>query len=372
MTVDSRALEVAYRFLQRYAKYERFPGKAIKFLSGCVNDAWLEKRGAVGEADVRKAFTEQTGLPEVFLRDDLPLDTAALEAFFTKRIIGQEEALEKILRVVKVFKAGLNDPAKPVATLLLAGPTGVGKTASARTLAACCFGAGQALDPLLRLDMSEFQSESQVERLIGSPGGDPGRLLQHLRERPFSVVLFDEIEKANPVFFDVLLTVLDEGLLADAYGRATDFRNSILVMTTNLGSRRGGSLGFGGDPLQRYEAAVREHFRPEFCNRLDQVIEFQPLGPDAILAIARKELEEVAEREGVRRRGLRLEFTDVLVRHVAEAGFDPVYGARPLQRLVEQRVVGPLSRFLLAEVVPVSARIRVDFSGEEVNIDVRP
>ena len=360
VAVERRALEVGYRLLDRFAKYERFPGKAVAFFASCVNDAWLEKRKSVRESDVLGAFTVRTGLPELFLRDDLPLEAGELERFFQTRILGQDEALEKVLRAVKVFKAGLNDPAKPVTTLLLAGPTGVGKTATAKALAAFCYGAGKGADPLLRLDMSEFQSEAQMSRLIGSPSGEPGPLIQRLRERPFTVLLLDEIEKAHPAFLDVLLTVLDEGVMADAYGRETDFRNSIIVMTTNLGARRGSSLGFGGEAPRRYEAAIREHFRPEFFNRLDQVVEYQPLSAAAIEGIARKELSEVAGREGVRRRGLRLEFTEALVRFVADAGFDPVYGARPLQRAIERHVVGPLSRFLLRERT----------SGQYLKVDV--
>ncbi len=362
VALDKRALEVGYRLLQRYARSERFPGKAIKFLADCVNDAWLEKRRTVAEADVLRAFTARTGLPEIFLRDDLPLRPGELEAFFRKRILGQNDALEKVLRAVKVFKAGLNDPAKPVATLLLAGPTGVGKTATARALASYCFGSRDEGDALLRLDMSEFQTETQMERLIGSPWGDPGPLIQRLRERPFSVLLLDEIEKAHPAFFDVLLTVLDEGVLADAYGRLTEFRNTIVVMTTNLGARRGGSLGFGNEAPLRYDAAIRDHFRPEFVNRLDQIIEFRPLSAEAIEGIARKELAEVAEREGFRRRGLKVEFTEALVRFVASVGFDPVYGARPLQRAIERHVVGPLSRRLLKGEPPKDSTLRVDLS----------
>jgi ATP-dependent Clp protease ATP-binding subunit ClpC len=363
VTVERRALEVAYRLLQRYARSERFPGKAIKFLADCVNDAWLEKRKAVAEADVLKAFTLKTGLPEIFLRDDLPLRAGDLEAFFRRRILGQDEALEKVLRAVKVFKAGLNDPAKPVATLLLAGPTGVGKTATARALAAYCFGARDGENALLRLDMSEFQSQAQMARLIGSPWGEPGPLIQRLRERPFSVLLLDEIEKAHPVFFDVLLTVLDEGVLADAFGRVTEFRNTIVVMTTNLGARRGSSLGFGSEPPLRYDAAIRDHFRPEFVNRLDQIIEFRPLSAEAIEGIARKELAEVAGREGFLRRGLKVEFSEALVRFVASVGFDPVYGARPLQRAIERHVVGPLSRRLLKGEPPKGATLCIDLSS---------
>ncbi len=365
--LDRRALEAAHRLLDRWAKYERFPGKAIAFLTECLNAAALERRTSVGDRDVLARFTEESGLPEVLLRDDLPLDREELSGFFRRRILGQDRAVERVAQSVTVLKAGLNDPAKPVATLLLAGPTGVGKTATARALAAYCFGAGQRLHPLLRIDMSEYQHPSQVERLIGSPGGAPGRLLQHLRERPFSVVLLDEIEKAHPAFFDVLLAVLDEGLLVDAYGRTTDFRNSILVMTTNLGTRREGTLGFGADAPGRVEADVRAFFRPEFFNRIDQLIVFEPLGPEVILGIARKELGELVSREGFAKRGIRLEFTDALVRSVADLGFDPVYGARPLQRAIEHRVVGPLARHLLAHPA-FAGLLRVDIAEGEVCI----
>ena len=360
VSIGRRPLELTYRLLGRFSKNERFPGKAIKFLGARVGEALLEKRAELGESELLAAFTRDTGLPEWLVRDDLPLKEGEIEAFFAGRVLGQAEAVEKVSRAVKLFKAGLNDPGKPVATLLLAGPTGVGKTATARALAACCFGSE---GPLIRLDMSEFQTGAGMDRLLGSPHGDPGRMIQALRERPFSVLLLDEIEKAHPAFYDVLLTALDEGMLADAYGRTTDFRNSIVVMTTNLGARRGGSMGFqeaDAVSVGHHATAIREHFRPEFLNRIDQVIEFHSLTPDAIRGIARKELLEISQRDGVRHRGLRLEFSEALVAWIAEAGFDPVYGARPLQRAIEREVVGPLSRFLLRSELPAGARLRGD------------
>jgi ATP-dependent Clp protease ATP-binding subunit ClpA len=249
--------------------------------------------------------------------------------------------------------------------MLFAGPTGVGKTASARALAAYVYGAGQRSDPMVRLDMSEFQHPAQIGRLIGS-GREPGKLVQLVRERPFSVVLLDEIEKAHPVFFDALMTVLDEGVLADAAGRTTDFRNTIVIMTTNLGARRGGSLGFGHEAPPSYEADIRAFFRPEFYNRIDQLVVFRPLSKPVVEEIARKELAEVAAREGFAKRKIRVDFTAALVRHIAETGFDPTYGARPLQRAIEQRVVGPVAKFLVAH--RVTGALNVDWRDGVVAI----
>ncbi len=365
--IEREALETAHRSLGRFVPYERFPGKAVKFLSTCVSEAWLKEHKRVGRREVLDAFIAQTGLPELFLRDDLVLEPGSLRGHFASQVIGQEEALEKVSRVVKVFKAGLNDPAKPIGVMLFAGPTGVGKTATAKALAEFFFGAGQKLDPLVRLDMSEFQHPAQIERLIGSGRGEPGKLVQQVRERPFSVVLLDEIEKAHPLFFDALLAVLDEGRLVDAYGRVTDFRNTIIVMTTNLGSRRGGSLGFGKEDANRFDAEVRGFFRPEFYNRLDQVVTFKALTAEVILEIARKELKTVAMREGFAKMGLKIEFSEAVIRHVAEVGFDPQYGARPLQRAIEQRIVGPLARWMITNQVR-DASVRVDIVDGEVRV----
>jgi ATP-dependent Clp protease ATP-binding subunit ClpA len=347
ITLESEALETTHRLLDRFVKYERFPGKAIRFLVGALNEAHLERRPTVTQRAVLDAFVEQTGMPELLLRDDRLLDADTLASHFAGRILGQEDALEKVLSVVKVFKAGLNDPDKPVAALLFAGPTGVGKTATVRALAEYFFGAGSRLNPLIRLDMSEFQHPAQVGRLIGSGAGDPGRLVREIRERPFSVLLLDEIEKAHPAFFDALLSVLDEGRLVDAFGRVTDFRNAVVVMTTNLGTSNRPSLGFREEETFRVDDEIRSFFRPEFFNRIDRVLTFQPLNPDTVRAIARKELKETTAREGFRRRGIRLRFTENLVDWLSEEGFDPVYGARPLQRVIERRVVGPLAKHLL-------------------------
>jgi ATP-dependent Clp protease ATP-binding subunit ClpC len=369
---DREALEEAYRLLGRFQKYEKFPGKAVRFLGSCVGEAGLEDRARVERGHATRAFIERTGIPEQILRDDLPLDEAAMRRFFSGRILGQEEAVRRVLSVVRVLKTGLNDPGKPVATLLFAGPTGVGKTALARALSSFLYGAGARGESLLRLDMSEFRDESQIGRLIGSGGGAPGELVRRLRERPCSVVLFDEIEKAHPEFFDALLAVLDEGILADALGRVTDFRNAVLILTTNLGTRRGSSLGFGADAPPSYEAEVRAFFRPEFFNRLDGVVTFHPLDAATIRGIARKELREAGAREGLAKRKIRLAFTEALERLVVEAGFDPVYGARPLQRAVERLVVGALARFLLEHRDLSKCTLLADAEGGAVRVEIAP
>lgn len=346
VAIDRPALETTYRLLRRHEPYASFPGKAVRFLKRCVHDAQRDQAREVTEEAVMDAFVQKSGLPELLLRDDVTLDSEEVRHYFSDHILGQEEAIAQIAQIVTVFKAGLNDPNAPVATLLFVGPTGVGKTETVRTLANFFFGAGQTSNPLIRLDMSEFQHPVQVRRLIGTKK-DTGRLIQQVREKPFSVILLDEIEKAHPIFFDTLLSVLDEGLFFDAMGRATDFRNTIIVMTSNVGTRHGSSIGFGEEAATTHLPNVRNFFRPEFVNRLDQVVPFQPLDPDAVKQIALKELQALNERMGLRDKNLRLTFDDSLVEYVATEGFNAQYGARPVQRLIEQEVVGDLATTLL-------------------------
>lgn len=367
--IENDALNQSYRLLERFVRQEKFPGKALAFLARCLNDALIHDRKAIDRRAVVDAFSEQTGMPELFLRDDLLLNKSAMDAWFARRIIGQEEALATMSTVVKIFKTGLSNPGKPISTLIFAGPTGVGKTASARALAQYFFGHGQKLDPLIRLDMSEFQHPSQVSRLIGAPdGSDPGRLVREVRERPFCVLLLDEIEKAHPAIFDVLLTVLDEGILADVYGRITDFRNAIIIMTSNLGAAARSSIGFSGKDEINYRAAISSFFRPEFCNRVDEIVVFHPLREIDIAAITRKELSEMAGREGFAERGLQLEFSEELIVFLSREGFHARYGARPLQRTIERHVVGALARHLLRNPALSHCRLQLDFDGSRMTI----
>jgi ATP-dependent Clp protease ATP-binding subunit ClpC len=195
--------------------------------------------------------------------------------------------------------------------------------------------------------MSEYAGFDAVERLIGPPHGEPSELIRKVRQQPFTVLLFDEIEKASPDVFDVLLGVFDEGRLTDRFGRVTNFRSALIVMTSNLGADKQATFGFDVNAKPRYRDVAMAFFRPEFFNRLDAVVTFQPLGPETIRAITRKELAAIAAREGLAEHGVNVRWTDRLVEHLAKVGFDARYGARPLQRTIEREVVAPLAKWLL-------------------------
>jgi len=251
-------------------------------------------------------------------------------------------------------KAGINDPAKPFATLLFAGPTGVGKTAAAKALAEYFFANGQTHDPLMRIDMSEFQHPAHIGRLIGyeqgRDGATPGKLIQHVRNKPFSVILLDEIEKAHDSIFDALLSMLDEGLLTDRLGRTADFRNTIIIMTTNLGVSSGTPIGFADNRTDQVSIGdIKAFFRPEFFNRIDRVVTFDSLDRETIEQIAKRELGLLQRRPGISQRGIALRFSLRLVEEVTKVGFSPKYGARPLQRAIERLVVPVLTGWLLGK-----------------------
>ncbi len=361
--IQKSSLELAYRLLLRYYPYEKFPGKAVRFLSGAINEARLNESTEITKKDIVKEFSKRTGLPELFLRDDLKLDTEELHEWFSSKIMGQPNAIERLSEVVKIYKAGLNNPSKPITTMLFAGPTGVGKTASAKALADYFFGKGQKKTPLIRIDMSEFRYPGQITQLIGV-GRNVGKLIKEVRERPFAVLLLDEVEKADPSVFDALLTVLDEGRLVDAYGRITNFRNVIIIMTSNLGSTNQHSLGFTdteGEEV-RYHSAISNFFRPEFINRIDGIVMFNSLKENDILNITKKELSELKEREGFIKNNIELLFEEGILNYLKQVGFDERYGARPLQRAVENEVTAPLANWLLEHPKISNCKIRVAHS----------
>ncbi|MEO0339992.1 MAG: AAA family ATPase, partial [Bacteroidota bacterium] len=359
---DSKALDTSYRLLHRYYPYENFPGKSIKFLSQCINRAQINNKQSIDQDQVLSLFAEQTGLPELFLRDEQLLDEEDLHNFFHSKIIGQPQALHKMMDLVKIFKAGLNSPDRPISTLIFAGPTGVGKTASAKTLADYFFGKGQKRTPLIRIDMSEFRHPAQISRLIGS-GQSNGQLIKEIRERPFSVLLLDEIEKADPSIFDALLTVLDEGILIDAFGRVTYFKNTIIIMTSNLGATNRGMPSFVDSTSREevYQSAINRHFRPEFVNRIDGVVIFNPLLEDDIRKITVKELNELKQREGFTKKNIDVRFSQNVIDHISRIGFDERYGARPLQRAIEQSIVNPIANWILQNNKASNCKLLVDF-----------
>lgn len=365
--IEQRAIDTAFQLLNRFYPHERFPGKAFNFLGQCVSEAVAARRNRISAQDVVAQFVKVSGMPELFLRDDLHLNQAMLRHFFDSRIIGQPNVIDQLCSLVKIFKAGLNNPNKPIATLLFAGPTGVGKTAGAKALADYFFGVGQRRSPLIRIDMSEFQSPYQIQRLLGD-GARTGQLVKEIRERPFAVLLLDEVEKAHPLIFDMLLNLLDEGMLTDYYGRSVNFRNTIIIMTSNLGASERPSISFQKNAADtgRYLSAIERFFRPEFVNRIDQILFFQPLAESDIHLIARKELAELPTREGFLKRNISLQFSESLVTHLVKVGFDERYGARPLQRAIEQIVVNPLARRLMEFPETAAVTLLVDYENGQV------
>jgi ATP-dependent Clp protease ATP-binding subunit ClpC len=347
--------ERVVRLFRRFMPYTVFPGAASGFARELVEVQRRQGKKQVSPEDVLTRFQQRTGLPKLLLRDELTLERADVLSWFQKRVIDQPEACESATDVVMSLKAGLNDPARPPAVLLFCGPTGVGKTHMAQAIAEYLFGQGEdqlkkrpgEQPRLIRLDMSEFGGFDAVYRLLGPPQGEPAELIRRVRREPFCVVLLDEVEKAATPVFDTLMGLFDEGRLTDQYGRVTNFRSAVVIMTSNLGAGRGGSLGFGPAQSVRYRDVAMQYFRPEFFNRMDAVVTFEPLRPSAVQAITRRELQAIEQRDGIARLGLKINWSDRLIEHLAQIGFDPRYGARPLQRAIEQQIVAPLAKWLL-------------------------
>jgi ATP-dependent Clp protease ATP-binding subunit ClpC len=363
--------DLVYRLFTRFLPYQSFPGQATAFLTRVFDEALREKATTVTRGQVIRAFVKQTGVPEHLLRDDVLIDHAEVLAHFRSRVIGQDNACRTAADLVTTFKAGLNDPNRPVGVFLFAGPTGVGKTELARSISQYLFGHGDDADRMVRLDMSEYAGPGAAERLLGDPlgGGRPSDLVKRIRRQPFTVVLLDEIEKAAPEVFDVLLGVFDEGRLTDAFGRLSTFRSAVIVMTSNLGATAGEPFGLTrAAPTGAYEGAVSRFFRPEFINRIDAVVTFDALTEPTILLITEKELSELNKREGMTRAGLTLAWDAAVVRHLAAVAFDRRYGARPLQRTVESQVVTPLAKLLVDRPNLRNATVRVAVVGDGLSI----
>lgn len=354
----------AHRLHKRFLPYHSFPGKASQFLRQLYEECVRDEK-PIDRAQAVARFSRETGLPDKLLRDEESWPVNEIEAFFTERVIGQPAACSAATALVSTFKAGLNDPDRPLGVLLFCGPTGVGKTEMAKAISRCFFGAGEDSDRLVRLDMSEYGGPGAAHRLMGTQER-PGELVRRVREQPFTVVLLDEFEKAHPDVFDLLLGVFDEGRLTDPWGRVTTFRSAVLIMTSNLGVSSLGPIGLNQSRPPSYLAEVMSFFRPEFFNRIDSVVSFSPLTPETIATITEMELQEVGRREGMARRELTLRWTPAVLRHLAALGYDARYGARPLKRALEETVVVPLARYLVEHPDLVGCPIDLEVEGGEI------
>jgi ATP-dependent Clp protease ATP-binding subunit ClpB len=328
---------------------------------------------SVTEEEIARIISRWTGIPVAKLTESERNKTLHLDEELHKRVIGQDEGVQKVADAIIRSKAGIKDPSKPIGSFLFLGPTGVGKTELAKTLAASLFDDEQNM---VRIDMSEYMEKYSVSRLIGAPPGyvgyeEGGQLTEAVRRHPYSVVLFDEVEKAHPDVFNVLLQVLDDGRITDSQGRTVDFKNTILIMTSNIGS---GYLLEGideqGNIRPEAEAQVmndlRAHFRPEFLNRLDETILFKPLTKDNIGHIVDLLLKDLNKR--LADRELSLKLTDEAKAYIVENGYDPVYGARPLKRYLQKYVETMAARYILSGQVQAGSVMIVDKDAEGLTI----
>jgi ATP-dependent Clp protease ATP-binding subunit ClpB len=301
-----------------------------------------------------------------------------LEDELHRRVIGQDEAVTAVAEAVIRARSGLKDPARPIGSFIFLGPTGVGKTELARALAEYLFDDERAM---VRIDMSEYQEKHNVARLVGAPPGyigyeEGGQLTEAVRRRPFAVVLFDEIEKAHHDVFNLMLQILDDGRLTDGQGRTVDFKNTIVIMTSNVGSQRILDYrgGFSGEGYERMKEAVleemRAHFRPEFLNRVDEIIVFHALAEEHLKQIVDIQLGRVRARLADRQ--IQLELTDRARLNLARTGYDPAYGARPLKRAIQKKIETPLGRLLVGGKVLDGQTILVDASSDTGELSFRP
>ena len=357
------AIEACVRMSERYITDRCLPDKAIDAMDEAGSMVRLKnpkKTGRVSAEDVAKVISKMTGIPSGRVAESEGGKLMKMRQKLQERIIGQDEAIEKVVRAIQRNRAGIKDPGKPIGTFIFFGPTGVGKTQLAKSLAEYLF---DSEENMIRLDMSEYMEKFNVSRLIGAPPGyvgfeEGGQLSERVRRKPYCVVLLDEIEKAHPDVFNLLLQVMDEGRLTDSNGRTISFRNTIVIMTSNVGSREldeyGSGVGFNtaGKNLRTnrksiLEKAVRKAFPPEFINRVDEQVFFRALDKEDIEKIIDIELKGLKQR--VSEAGFNLNVTPSAKRFVADAGYDPSYGARPLKRAVQRHIEDPVSEQIIAD-----------------------
>ena len=320
-------------------------------------------RYRVTDEEIAEVLSRATGIPVSKMMEGEKEKLLRMEEELHKRVIGQNEAVDAVANAIRRSRAGLSDPNRPIGSFLFLGPTGVGKTELCKTLAKFLF---DSEDAMVRIDMSEFMEKHSVSRLVGAPPGyvgyeEGGYLTEAVRRRPYSVILLDEVEKAHHDVFNILLQVLDDGRLTDGQGRTVDFRNTVVIMTSNLGSDliQGNQEESYDDMKALVMSVVSQHFRPEFINRIDETVVFHPLNKDNIRAIAEIQLKRLINR--MESRGYVLHFTDSTLNFISEIGYDPIYGARPLKRAIQQEIENPLAQQILSGSLLPEKPISVDY-----------
>ncbi|WP_169007164.1 ATP-dependent Clp protease ATP-binding subunit [Faecalispora jeddahensis] len=378
---QEKAAAINAQEFERAAKVRDEEKKAKEELERQKN-LWTEKRshegGEVTPEDIANVVSVWTGIPVVQLTEEESERLLHLEETLHQRLVGQEKAVSAVSRAIRRGRVGLKDPKRPVGSFIFLGPTGVGKTELTKALAEAMFGDENAM---IRLDMSEYMEKHTVSRLVGSPPGyvgydEGGQLTEAVRRKPYSVVLFDEIEKAHPDVFNILLQILEDGRLTDAQGRKVDFKNTVIIMTSNVGARliteKKGSLGFASEENQKLDSEkvkelvlgeLKSTFRPEFLNRVDDIIVFHKLTDEDIREIAGRMLKTLQKR--LSEIGISAEFAETAVAEIAKEGFDPIYGARPLRRAIQTKLEDRLSELMLEGKVHAGNRVVCDFENGE-------
>jgi ATP-dependent Clp protease ATP-binding subunit ClpB len=326
----------------------------------------------VTEVEIAEVVARWTGIPVAKLIESEAAKLVHLEDQLHARVVGQDEAVEAVANAVRRSRAGIADPDRPLGSFLFLGPTGVGKTELARALAEYLFDDERAM---IRIDMGEYQEKHTVARLIGAPPGyvgyeEAGQLTEAVRRRPYRVLLLDEVEKAHPDVFNVLLQLLDDGRLTDGHGRTVDFRNVVVIMTSNLGSTHILDVTLSPDALRdRVMVDVRNHFRPEFLNRIDETVIFDRLAQEQLREIVDIQLERLRAR--LDERGLSLHVTDAAMDRLSELGYDPLYGARPLKRVIRKYLEDELAKAMLSGGITTGQQVVVDLGADGATLDVR-
>lgn len=333
-------------------QYEIIPNLQKQLADEQHDDTGTPKllRNKVTDNEIAEVVSHATGIPVAKMVQGERDKMLGMEKILHERVVGQDEAVKSVANAVRRSRAGLSDPNRPSGSFLFLGPTGVGKTELTKSLANFLFDDETAM---VRIDMSEFMEKHSVSRLVGAPPGyvgyeEGGVLTEAVRRKPYSVVLFDEVEKAHPDVFNILLQVLDDGRLTDSQGRVVDFKNTVIIMTSNLGSHK--IFDMAGDEYEKIKSAVMEsvnaHFRPEFINRIDEIVVFHPLGQSQMAGIASIQLDRLRAR--LKERELGLVLSDEAINELVSVGYDPVFGARPLKRAIVQEIENPLAQKLLA------------------------